>query len=231
MTSSSSSSTPETLDFDVFLRFRGEDTCNSFRDHLYHGLKLKGIDTFSDEEKLERRKPKAPKLLKAVEHSKFAVVVLFEDYASSTWCLDELAHIVQCMKEARLEVFPVFYHIEASEHKEAPVAMPLSSSSSTPETLDFDVFLSFRGKDTCNSFMDHLLHGLKLKGINTFRDEEKLERGKLVTPKLLKGIEHSQFAVAVLSEDYASSTWCFDELAHFVQCMKEARLEVLPEGI
>ncbi|XP_021825695.1 TMV resistance protein N-like [Prunus avium] len=113
--SSSSSSTPEILDFDVFLSFRGEDTRNSFTDHLYHGLKLKGINTFRDEEKLERGKPIAPNLLKAIEHSKFAVVVLSKDYASSTWCLDELAHIVKCMKEGRLEVFPVFYHIEASE--------------------------------------------------------------------------------------------------------------------
>lgn len=110
-----SSSIPETLDFDVFLSFRGEDTRNSFTDHLYHGLNLKGIDTFMDEERLERGKPIAPKLLKAIEHSKFAVVVLSEDYASSTWCLDELAHIVQCMKEGRLKVFPVFYHIEASK--------------------------------------------------------------------------------------------------------------------
>ncbi|XP_021825696.1 TMV resistance protein N-like [Prunus avium] len=113
--SSSSSSTLETLDFDVFLSFRGEDTRNSFTDHLYYGLKLKGIDTFRDEEKLERGKPIAPKLLKAIEHSKFAVIVLSEDYASSTWCLDELAHIVQCMEEGRLDVFPIFYHIEASE--------------------------------------------------------------------------------------------------------------------
>ncbi|XP_016648578.1 PREDICTED: TMV resistance protein N-like [Prunus mume] len=114
------------------------------------------------------------------------------------------------------------------EHEEAPQAVPSSSSSSTPETLDFDVFLSFRGEDTRNSFTDHLYHGLDLKGIDTFRDEEKLERGKLIRPKLLKAIEHSKFAVVVLSKDYASSTWCLDELAHIVQCMKEGRLEVFP---
>ncbi|CAL9017865.1 unnamed protein product [Prunus brigantina] len=112
---SSASSTPTKWTHDVFLSFRGEDTRNNFTDHLYHALIHKGIDTFRDDEKLKRGKDIAPELLKAIEESRFAVVILSKDYASSTWCLAELAHIVECMKAGELQVFPVFYHVKPSE--------------------------------------------------------------------------------------------------------------------
>ncbi|CAL2254889.1 unnamed protein product [Prunus armeniaca] len=112
---SSASSTPTIWTHDVFLSFRGEDTRTSFTDHLYHALIQKGIGTFRDEENLKRGKSIGPVLLKAIEESRFAVVILSEDYASSGWCLDELAHIAEGMKERKLHVFPVFYHVKPSE--------------------------------------------------------------------------------------------------------------------
>jgi len=80
-----------------------------------------------------------------------------------------------------------------------------SFSSSTPQ-WKYDVFLSFRGEDTRNGFIDYLYASLKQKGIVTFRDEEKLERGKSISPELLKAIEESKFAIVILSRNYASST-------------------------
>ncbi|KAI5333920.1 hypothetical protein L3X38_024052 [Prunus dulcis] len=115
MLPSSASSTPKIRAHDVFLSFRGEDTRNSFTDHLYHALNQRGIDTFRDDEKLKRGTFIGPELLKANEESSFAVVILSKEYASSTWCLDELAHIVECMKKRELQVFPVFYHVKPSE--------------------------------------------------------------------------------------------------------------------
>ncbi|XP_034212896.1 disease resistance protein RPV1-like [Prunus dulcis] len=115
MLPSSASSTPKIRAHDVFLSFRGEDTRNSFTDHLYHALNQRGIDTFRDDEKLKRGTFIGPELLKAIEESSFAVVILSKEYASSTWCLDELAHIVECMKKRELQVFPVFYHVKPSE--------------------------------------------------------------------------------------------------------------------
>ncbi|XP_050365817.1 disease resistance protein RPV1-like [Argentina anserina] len=118
--SSSSCPNPQTVhspsnwDHDVFLSFRGE-TRNSFTDHLYYALNKKGIDAFRDTEKLQRGKSISPELLKAIEESKFAVAVLSPNYATSTWCLDELAHIVQCKKLRGLELLPVFYHVEPSQ--------------------------------------------------------------------------------------------------------------------
>ncbi|KAM4078067.1 hypothetical protein ACB094_09G008500 [Castanea mollissima] len=37
------------------------------------------------------------------------------NYASSTWCLDELVHINKCMKETGMKVFPIFYHVQPSD--------------------------------------------------------------------------------------------------------------------
>ncbi|KAM5576643.1 hypothetical protein ABKV19_007476 [Rosa sericea] len=119
--SSSSSPNPQTVpsspnwEHDVFLSFRGEDTRNSFTDHLYYAMSQRGIDTFRDTEKLRRGKSISPELLNAIEESKFAVTVLSTNYATSTWCLDELAHILDCRKVRGLEVLPVFYHVEPSE--------------------------------------------------------------------------------------------------------------------
>ena len=60
--------------------------------------------------------------------------------------------------------------------------------------------------------MDHLYATLKQKGIVIFKDEEKLKREKSISLELFNGIEESRFAIVILSRNYASSTWCLDEL-------------------
>ena len=96
-------------------------------------------------------------------------------------------------------------------------SFPSSSSSSTAQ-WKYDVFLSFRGEDTRNKFMCHLYEALIQKGIATFKDDQKLEKGKPIRPELLEAIKESKFAIVILSENYASSTWCLDELANIIHC-------------
>uniref|UniRef100_A0A2N9G555 ADP-ribosyl cyclase/cyclic ADP-ribose hydrolase n=1 Tax=Fagus sylvatica TaxID=28930 RepID=A0A2N9G555_FAGSY len=112
--SSSFSSFTPPWKYDVFLSFRGEDTRNNFTDHLYATLKQKVILIFRDEEKLERGKSISLELFKAIEESRFAIVILSRNYASSTWCLDELVKIIGCMKEMKLTVLPIFYDVDPS---------------------------------------------------------------------------------------------------------------------
>ena len=107
------------------------------------------------------------------------------------------------------------------------------ASSSSPSSSDtprwtYDVFLSFRGMDTRNNFTDHLFDALKRKDIFTFRDDEKLERGKSISPELEKAIEESRFAIVIFSRNYAFSTWCLEELAKIVRCKKVKGMTVLP---
>ncbi|XP_030936176.1 TMV resistance protein N-like [Quercus lobata] len=97
------------------LCFRGEDTRKKFTDHLYAGLERKGISTFKDDEQLNRGKLIGPELLKAIEESRFVVVILSSDYSSSRWCLIELAKIVDCMKKTGLRVLPVFHYVDPSD--------------------------------------------------------------------------------------------------------------------
>ncbi|CAL9022937.1 unnamed protein product [Prunus brigantina] len=100
--------------YDVFLSFRGEDTRDNFTSHLYAALLRKNIDTYIDH-RLERGDEIAPALLKAIERSKIALVIFSEDYASSTWCLKELVHILGCKKSRGQIVIPIFYRIDPSD--------------------------------------------------------------------------------------------------------------------
>ncbi|KAI9072310.1 hypothetical protein K1719_045731 [Acacia pycnantha] len=115
--SSSSSGSTKRWKYHVFLSFRGEDTRTSFTDHLYAALISKGLETFRDDEELERGQSIKPSLLRAIEESRSAIVVLSPSYASSTWCLDELQKIIDLMEESSLQVFPIFYGVDPSDVK------------------------------------------------------------------------------------------------------------------
>ena len=108
-------SSPTSSYYDVFLSFSGKDTRKNFTDHLYTALKQKGLIVFRDDERLERGKYISRELFQAIEETKFAVVILSTNYASSTWCLDELVKIVECMEQNTLTVLPVFYHLNPSD--------------------------------------------------------------------------------------------------------------------
>ena len=99
---------------DVFLSFRGKDTRHKFTDHLFTALKGNSIVVFRDDEGLEPGTFIATELTKAIKESKIAIVVLSESYASSRWCLYELALIIACIKETGIKVIPVFYHVDPS---------------------------------------------------------------------------------------------------------------------
>ncbi|KDO45460.1 hypothetical protein CISIN_1g001889mg [Citrus sinensis] len=100
--------------YDAFLSFRGADTRKSFTSHLYAALNGKGIYVFKDDKELERGDSISPRLLKAIEDSRVSIIVFSQNYASSTWCLDELVKIVQCKNknDHRQMVFPIFYDVE-----------------------------------------------------------------------------------------------------------------------
>ncbi|XLS69246.1 hypothetical protein HN51_020269 [Arachis hypogaea] len=98
---------------DVFLSFRGE-TRYRFTDHLYGALRQNGIQTFRDNENLRVGDELEPILMKAIENCKMAVVVLCEDYASSTWCLRELVKIIDCHEKQGKQVLPIIYKVNPS---------------------------------------------------------------------------------------------------------------------
>jgi hypothetical protein len=101
--------------YDVFVSFRGKDTRHSFTDHLFGALRRKSIAAFRDDTALSRGESIAPELLRAIEGSKIFIVVFSKNYASSTWCLQELENILQCVQLSEKRVLPVFYDVGPSE--------------------------------------------------------------------------------------------------------------------
>ncbi|GAU40525.1 hypothetical protein TSUD_92970 [Trifolium subterraneum] len=112
------------------------------------------------------------------------------------------------------------------------MASTSSSSSSTlmtyPRRYYYDVFVSFRGKDTRFNFTDHLFATFQRKGIITFRDDTKLNKGESIAPELLSAIQASQIYVVVFSKNYATSTWCLRELEWILECAQLSGKRVLP---
>ncbi|MED6159798.1 hypothetical protein PIB30_045544 [Stylosanthes scabra] len=103
---------PSSYSHHVFLSFRGEDTRNGFTSHLYAALNRKGITTYNDDKKLRKGDVISDELLKAIEESMFAVIVFSSDYASSSWCLDELCKIIDCKNKLGLQMVVGFYDME-----------------------------------------------------------------------------------------------------------------------
>ncbi|VVB12430.1 unnamed protein product [Arabis nemorensis] len=101
-----------------------------------------------------------------------------------------------------------------------------SSSLLDPSKRKFDVFVSFRGKDTRNSFTSHLLDSLNRRGIDAFYDAQILPGYDLSI--LFKRIEQSKISIVVFSEHYADSTWCLEEICKIIQCKKDLNHKVIP---
>ncbi|XP_039166219.1 disease resistance protein RPV1-like [Eucalyptus grandis] len=105
----------EGCDYEVFLSFRGPDTRTSITDHLYTRLTEAGVRTFRDDEELRIGEEIGPDLIRAIEQSKISIPIFSKNYASSKWCLKELAQMVECRKSRGQKIMPIFYYIEPSE--------------------------------------------------------------------------------------------------------------------
>ncbi|XP_021979115.1 toll/interleukin-1 receptor-like protein [Helianthus annuus] len=101
--------------YDVFLSFRGEDTRKTFVDHLYHALLREGITTYKDDERIEKGERISDQLITSIEDSRFYIIVFSKNYASSSWCLNELVKIMECQKTMVQTAHPIFYDVEPTE--------------------------------------------------------------------------------------------------------------------
>ncbi|GJR03874.1 Toll/interleukin-1 receptor domain-containing protein [Tanacetum coccineum] len=115
MVSNSTSSIQNSFKYDVFLSFTGPDTRTTFVDHLYQALKQKSIVTYKDDKKIKQGKMISDELIEAIEDSKFYIIIFSKNYASSSWCLEELVKIMECRKGFGHTVYPVFYDVEPTE--------------------------------------------------------------------------------------------------------------------
>ncbi|XP_039164142.1 disease resistance protein RPV1-like [Eucalyptus grandis] len=104
-------------EYHVFLSFRGPDTRANFTDSLYHTLLDKGISVFIDKQGIDVGDEISPEIYQAIDDSKICIPIFSKDYASSSWCLHELEHMMQRWKTNELEVMPIFYDVEPCDVK------------------------------------------------------------------------------------------------------------------
>ncbi|CAL1385534.1 unnamed protein product [Linum trigynum] len=101
--------------YEVFLSFRGPDTRLTFTDFLYTYLVQAKIRTFRDDDELRKGETIGPELTKAIEESKIGIPIFSPDYASSKWCLQELAQMVDCKRKKGQVILPIFYYVEPND--------------------------------------------------------------------------------------------------------------------
>ncbi|CAN6697001.1 unnamed protein product [Malus baccata var. baccata] len=114
-TSTSSSSSSKGWNYDVYLSSGGEDTRKNFTDHLYFALKDAGVNVFVDDDLQRRGAIMDNELFQVIKGSAVAVIVFSRRYAESSWCLDELAKIMECRRTLGQLVFPIFYDVDPSD--------------------------------------------------------------------------------------------------------------------
>ncbi|KAI3440092.1 Auxin-responsive protein [Psidium guajava] len=103
--------------YDVFLSFRGPDTRNNFTDYLYRTMDSQGIFAYRDSEDLHAG-DRIDDLLRAVRDSKICIPVLSRGYASSAWCLRELARATELNESTRKPaILPIFFDVTPSDVK------------------------------------------------------------------------------------------------------------------
>ncbi|CAI0421209.1 unnamed protein product [Linum tenue] len=112
-----------------------------------------------------------------------------------------------------------------------PSSEPDSSSSDSTTrprpALKYEVFLSFRGPDVRTTFADSLYHFLVHSKIRTFYDDEELRKGDKIAPSLVQAIQESKIYIPILSQGYASSKWCLEELSLMVESLNRNQGHIL----
>ncbi|CAN1189748.1 Disease resistance protein L6, partial [Linum perenne] len=104
-----------------------------------------------------------------------------------------------------------------------------STNSLSLPSVEYEVFLSFRGPDTRSQITEILYRFLVHSKIHTFKDDDEMRKGEGIWPTLVKAINQSKVYVPILSENYAHSKWCLNELAEIVECWtRDNRHVILP---
>ncbi|KAL3729028.1 hypothetical protein ACJRO7_033600 [Eucalyptus globulus] len=109
-------------EYQVFLSFRGLDTRRGITNSLYHALVDAGIRVFMDDEELRPGERISGDLLLAIDDSKLYIPIFSQNYASSHWCLRELAKMVENTSKSKEEgnekvILPIFYDVKPADVK------------------------------------------------------------------------------------------------------------------
>lgn len=103
----------------------------------------------------------------------------------------------------------------------------LSSCYLDSPPATWDVFVSCG--DTKSAFIGHLFDALDCTGLRICRGSPKIHRtGGYIPVTVLNVIQESKIYVVVLSDEYASSEKCLDELVKIFECCNSTGRLILP---
>ncbi|KAL3719046.1 hypothetical protein ACJRO7_004054 [Eucalyptus globulus] len=101
--------------YNVFLNFRGADTRHGIAYNLYKGLMEAGVSVFKDDTNLSIGEEFGSQLLSAITRCTIYITILSPTYASSKWCLHELAKMSECSNSRGHVIMPLFYGVVPSD--------------------------------------------------------------------------------------------------------------------
>ncbi|PKI64655.1 hypothetical protein CRG98_014944 [Punica granatum] len=87
-------------------------------------------------------------------------------------------------------------------------------------SVEYEVFLSFRGPDTRQGLTDVLYEYMDTAGIRVFRDNDELAPGDKIT-NIVPAIKNSELCIPIFSKTFAVSSWCLREVERMVELKKE----------
>lgn len=99
--------------YDVFISHRGPDVKNTLAKQLYKLLHDSGCRAFLDREEIQGGDSIPFAIHNAICSSVVQIAIFSKGYASSSWCLDELALMLQQCPESLF--IPVFYDVQPWE--------------------------------------------------------------------------------------------------------------------
>ncbi|CAN1751415.1 Disease resistance protein L6 [Linum perenne] len=181
--------------YEVFLSFRGPDVRKTFADVLYKFLYHSKVRTFLDDKELGEGEIIAPSLEKAIKESKVYIPILSSGYASSKWCLQELALMVKWCKQGDDRIIlPIFYMMEPRDvrHQERSYKKAFQS-----HRKKYDAEIIEEWKEALKEVGE--MKGWSIK--QSDRWSHLLRSYKLVTDELVGIDSHVQQVTRLLSSD------------------------------
>ncbi|XP_045812985.1 disease resistance protein RPV1-like isoform X1 [Trifolium pratense] len=175
------------LRYEVFLSFRGEDTRASFISHLYASLQNNGITVFKDDESLQRGDHISTSLMQSIKESRISVIVFSKNYADSQWCLEELMKIMECYRNIRQIVLPLFYDVDPSDVRHQTGEFGKAFQSLLTKTLE---------KDASRKWRDTLRDATALAGIVLVNSRDENKAIKEIAEKIVHLLDKKDLFIA-----------------------------------
>ncbi|KFK41712.1 hypothetical protein AALP_AA2G163700 [Arabis alpina] len=200
--------------YDVFLSFRGEDTRKGIVSHLHRAFRSRGIDKiFKDDNTLEIGDSISEEIKEAIHNSKFAVLVISKNYASSTWCLDELQMIMELHKKKQLIAVPIFYNVDPSDVRHQKGTFDLKSKDEATMVADIVAQISKQlSSMEPLDFSDIVGMKVRMEQLNTLLSVESEDEVRMIGIWGMGGIGKTTIAKC-LYEEYSRrfARYCFIE--------------------